>query len=73
MNCIPALVAGVKNIYLTTPALGSDVNPAIIYAAKKCGVQVSQVGEITEKLELEILQNSRLVSFSKTGYNHFDE
>ena len=39
MNCIPAKVAGVKNIYLTTPALGSNVNPAIIYAAKKCGVK----------------------------------
>ena len=39
MNCIPAIVAGVKNIYLTTPALGSLVNPAIIYAAKKCGVK----------------------------------
>ena len=39
MNCIPAIVAGVKNIYLTTPALGSTVNPAIIYAAKKCGVK----------------------------------
>ena len=39
MNCIPALVAGVKNIFLTTPALGTSVNPAIIYAAKKCGVK----------------------------------
>ena len=39
MNCIPALVAGVKNIYLTTPALNSKVNPAIIYAAKKCKVK----------------------------------
>ena len=39
MNCIPAIVAGVKNIYLTTPAFGSKVNPAIIYAAKKCGVK----------------------------------
>lgn len=39
MNCIPALVAGVKNIFLTTPALGAPVNPAIIYAAKKCGVK----------------------------------
>ena len=39
MNCIPAKVAGVKNIYLTTPALGRNVNPAIIYAAKKCGVK----------------------------------
>ena len=39
MNCIPALVAGVKKIYLTTPALGLSVNPAIIYAAKMCGVK----------------------------------
>ena len=39
MNCIPAIVAGVKNIYMTTPALGIKVNPAIIYAAKKCGVK----------------------------------
>ena len=39
MNCIPALVAGVKNIYLTTPAFGKAVNPAVIYAAKKCGVK----------------------------------
>ena len=39
MNCIPAIVAGVKNIYLTTPALNNDINPAIVYAAKKCGVK----------------------------------
>ena len=39
MNCIPAIVAGVKNIYLTTPSLDSVVNPAVIYAAKKCGVK----------------------------------
>ncbi len=39
MNCIPAIVAGVKNIYLTTPSLDSHINPAIVYAAKKCGVK----------------------------------
>ena len=39
MNCIPAIVAGVKNIYLTTPCLSSKINPAVIYAAKKCGVK----------------------------------
>ena len=39
MNCIPAIVAGVKKIYLTTPSLDSNINPAIIYAAKKCGVK----------------------------------
>ena len=39
MNCIPAIVAGVKNICLTTPALDAKINPAIVYAAKKCGVK----------------------------------
>ena len=39
MNCIPAIVAGVKNIYLTTPSLDSNINPAVVYAAKKCGVK----------------------------------
>ena len=39
MNCIPAIVAGVKDIYLTTPFLGYPINSAIIYAAKKCGVK----------------------------------
>ena len=39
MNCIPAIVAGVNNIYLTTPCLISKINPAVIYAAKKCGVK----------------------------------
>ncbi len=39
MNCIPAVVAGVKNIFMTTPCLGRAVNPAVIYAAKKCGVK----------------------------------
>ena len=34
MNCIPAIVAGVKNIYLTTPSLGSKINPAICMQQK---------------------------------------
>ncbi len=39
MNCIPAQVAGVKNIFLTTPSLDLRINPAVVYAAKKCGVK----------------------------------
>jgi histidinol dehydrogenase len=39
MNCIPAMVAGVKKLYLTTPALDSKINPASVDAAKKCGVK----------------------------------
>jgi histidinol dehydrogenase len=39
MNCIPALVAGVKEIYMTTPTMTKFYNPAVIYAAQKCGVK----------------------------------
>jgi histidinol dehydrogenase len=39
MNCIPALVAGVKEIYMTTPSMNKSYNPAVIYAAQKCGVK----------------------------------
>ena len=39
MNCIPAIIAGVKNIYMTTPALNKSENPGVIYAATKCNVK----------------------------------
>ena len=39
MNCIPAKVAGVKKIFMTTPLNKTIPNPAVIYAAKKCGVK----------------------------------
>jgi len=39
MNCIPALVAGVKEIYMTTPSMNKSYNPAVIYAAQKCRVK----------------------------------
>ena len=39
MNCIPALIAGVKEIYMTTPTMNKFYNPAVIYAAQKCKVK----------------------------------
>ncbi len=39
MNCIPAIVAGVKKIYLTTPCMDSKINSGVVYAAKKCKVK----------------------------------
>ena len=39
MNCIPAIIAGVKEIYMTTPAMDNVYNPAVIYAAQKCRVK----------------------------------
>ncbi len=39
MNCIPAIIAGVKELYMTTPSFNKKFNPAVIYAAKKCNVK----------------------------------
>ena len=39
MNSVPAIVAGVKNIYATVPAPNNMVNAGVIYAAKVCGIK----------------------------------
>ena len=39
MNCIPAIVAGVKQIYVTVPCVGKKINPGVLYAARKCKVK----------------------------------
>ena len=39
MNCIPAIVAGAKEIFMSVPSLKGNVNPGVIYAAKKCKVK----------------------------------
>ena len=45
MNCIPAIIAGVSEIYMTTPSNKKNYNPAVIYAAKKCKVkEIYKVG-----------------------------
>ncbi len=39
MNCVPAVVAGVKNIYAVVPTPNNEINAGVIYAAKICGVK----------------------------------
>ncbi len=40
MNCVPAKIAGVPEIYITTPPReDGTLDPAILYAAQLCGVQ----------------------------------
>ena len=38
MTAIPAKVAGVKNISITTPCMNGEINPAVLAAASICGV-----------------------------------
>ena len=39
MNSIPAIVAGVKNIYCVMPTPNGAFNPGVLYAAKKCKIK----------------------------------
>ena len=39
MNAIPAKIAGVKRIVLANPKLNGNLNPAVLYAAKKLGIK----------------------------------
>ena len=39
MNCVPAVVAGVKNIYAVVPTPNNEINAGVIYAPKICGVK----------------------------------
>ncbi len=39
MSAVPALVAGVKNISMCVPTDGGKINPAVLVAAKICGIK----------------------------------
>ncbi len=39
MNCIPAIIAGVNEIYMTVPSLNNKINAGVLYAATKCKVK----------------------------------
>jgi len=40
---------------------------------KKHGLRVTQIGEITINLGVEVYKDGHLVTFKKKGYNHFDD
>ncbi len=47
MNAIPALVAGVKNIYISTPSYKDKVSPVILHLARYLGIRnVFKVGGV---------------------------
>lgn len=45
MNAVPARVAGVKRIAMVTPAPQGEINPAVLAAAKICGItEIYRIG-----------------------------
>ena len=39
MSAIPAIIAGVRRIVMVNPKFNGKQNPAVLYAAKKCGIK----------------------------------
>lgn len=39
MSAVPAIVAGVKEIVVCAPTTAGEINPAILFAAKLCGIE----------------------------------
>ena len=39
MNAVPAIVAGCKNIVMTTPSVAGKINDAVLVAAEICGIK----------------------------------
>ena len=39
MNAIPAIIAGVKRIVMINPGYKGNLNPAVLYAARKCNIK----------------------------------
>ena len=57
MNAIPAKIAGVKKIYLANPRLNNKLNPAVIYAAKKLGIdEIYSIGGAQAIASLSYIQ-----------------
>ena len=40
MSVIPAQIAGVKDIRLFVPSNNGEINPAVLYASKLCGINL---------------------------------
>jgi histidinol dehydrogenase len=39
MSAVPALICGVKNISMCVPTSAGEINPAVLFAAKICGIE----------------------------------
>ena len=55
--------------FTAAPGMESEVEAL----GKKHGLRVTQIGEITINLGVEVYKDGHLVTFKKKGYNHFDD
>ena len=57
MNAIPAKLAKVKRLVLATPKINENLNPAVLYAAKKVGInEIYSIGGVQAIASLAYIQ-----------------
>ena len=65
MSAIPAVVAGVNRIVMLNPALKGKQNPAVLYAAQKCGIkEIFSIADMEHCLVAKLGFDSKYFSFS---------
>ena len=68
---VDALTWGDDYELLFTTSL--DQKKRLIEISKKFDVGISEIGKITRESDLRVIEKGSLISFSKPGYNHFNE
>ena len=50
-----------------------DKRKSLLKISERFDVEISEIGKITKEPHLRVIERGSLVSFSKSGYNHFNE
>ena len=53
--------------------ISPDQKKNLFEISKRFDVEISEIGKITREPDLRVIERGSLVSFSKSGYNHFNE
>ena len=53
--------------------ISPDKKTSLLEISERYDVEISEIGKITREPDLRVIENGSLVSFSKSGYNHFNE
>ena len=53
--------------------ISPDKKTSLLEISERYDVEISEIGKITREPDLRVIERGSLKSFSKSGYNHFNE
>ena len=53
--------------------ISPDKKKSLLEISERYDIEISEIGNITKEPDLRVFEKGSLVSFSKSGYNHFNE